>query len=57
MPSNSPIAGQWLGKLVPQAVNTCATVEAMVDVRFLCGTCRSKEMWPISSSKNFLYVM
>jgi hypothetical protein len=34
MPGHSPIAGQWLSKLVPLAMNTCATVEELVDVSF-----------------------
>jgi hypothetical protein len=34
MPGHSPIAAQWLRKLVSLSMNTCAALEESVDVSF-----------------------
>jgi hypothetical protein len=52
MPGHSSIAGQWLSNLVPLAMNTCATVEELVDVSFSMRSMSYQRNVAIISSQN-----
>jgi hypothetical protein len=51
------VASQRLAKHVPVAKKAHSTIEELFDASFICGPCRVKGKYAISSSQNFLLIM